>query len=98
MKINQTSPIGMIEQYKSIRRNEAPAIPEVKQQRDEIEFSSDAALFADTLKSVKTSIEVRMEEAHINIESIKSEIASGAYVVDEEVLAASIFFAVHDKE
>ncbi|MGI6152242.1 MAG: flagellar biosynthesis anti-sigma factor FlgM [Christensenellaceae bacterium] len=90
MKINATTPIGVVEQYKAVRRNIEVAETQSVQQPDKIEFSSDASLFAETLRAAKNSLNERLAGADIDVEGIKVKIASGSYSISSEELAKSI--------
>jgi len=89
MKINLTPPVSRVEQYK-VQRTKAAARTSSASPTDQISFSSDATLFADTVKTAKASLQERLDSSNIDLDSIKGKIESGSYKVDAKELADSM--------
>jgi len=98
IKINSTSPVSAVEQYKTVGRNRASLQTGVVPQRDETEFSSDATLFADTLRNVRNSMEERLEQPAPKVETIKLSVESGSYKVETFELANYILMGFEGVE
>lgn len=98
MKINSTSPVSAVEQYKTVGRNRATLQAEYTPQRDAMEFSSDATLFADTLRNVRTSMTERFERTDSKVETIKLSLENGNYRVESYELANHILMSVESTE
>jgi anti-sigma28 factor (negative regulator of flagellin synthesis) len=90
MKVNVTFPIAGLEQYKAMRNKSHVGAAAETGRTDEIEFSSDAKLFSDTMKAAKVSLGERLRGSRIDLDSIKGKIESGAYEIDSRELANSI--------
>lgn len=89
MKINMTPPVSRVEQYK-VNRTKAASETAQTSQADQISFSSDATLFAETVKAAKVSLQERLSASNIDLDSIKSKIENGSYKVDADELANSM--------
>ncbi len=89
MKIIPTGQIMGMEQYGKIKpKAKVDTAQSIGQ--DEINVSSDATLFSETLKVAKQDLNDRLQGSKIDLSEIKSQIENGTYEVDSEKLADSM--------
>ncbi len=90
MKINSMPPVSKVEQYKIQRQATETQSLGKSIGTDEMNLSSDATLFSETMKAARASVSERLSGEGIDVDSVKSQIESGSYSVDEKQLAESI--------
>lgn len=90
MKINMTPPVSRIEQQYKVNRTAAVQANGTVSQTDQISFSGDATLFAETVRTVKADIQVRLTQSNIDLDQIKTKIENGSYEINTTELADSL--------
>lgn len=90
MKINMTPPVSRIEQQYKVNRTAAVQTSSSVSQADQISFSGDATLFAETVRTVKADIQVRLTQSNIDLDTIKTKIENGSYEINTTELADSL--------
>ena len=58
--------------------------------QDKIEISSDAKLFSDALRTVKSSISERLEQTNVDLTAMQNKVANDEYHVNSTDLAKDL--------
>lgn len=90
MKINMTPPVSRIEQQYRVSRTTSVQANGAAAQADQISFSGDATLFAETVRTVKADLQVRLTQSNIDLDQIKTKIENGSYEINTMELADSM--------
>lgn len=90
MKINMTPPVSRIEQQYRVSRTTAVQSNSSVSQADQISFSGDATLFAETVRIAKIDLQERLAKSNIDLDKIKEKIENGSYEINTTELADSM--------